>query len=201
MSLAHDGHVARPATADDFERLTAVLQGAFASDPVHVWMFPDERSRRRRQARLFRRVLAIYARAGAIWTTEDLAGASLWEPPREGGPGVVQFLDFLFNVVPVFGTRAGKVARAMAPLASLHPREPHWYLAILGSDPGRQRSGVGRAVLEPVLERCDRDGMPAYLEASREGNIGYYERYGFELIAPYQLPDGPSIYRMVRPPR
>ena len=191
--------MARRATGEDFERLAEVLQRAFATDPVHLWMFPDESSRLRRQARLFRRVLAIYARAGAIWTTEDVAGASLWEPPRQSAPTVTQFMDFLLNIVPVFGRRAFTVARAMGPLAMLHPKEPHWYLAILGSDPERQRSGVGRALLAPVLARCDRERLPAYLEASREENIAYYERFGFELIAPYELPDGPSVYRMVRP--
>lgn len=191
----------RPAAQGDLERLAEVLLGAFAVDPVHLWMFPHEASRRRRQARLFRRVLSIYAHSGAIWTTEDLAGAALWEPPRQGGPPVSQFFDFLLSIVPVFGCRALTVARAMAPLATLHPREPHWYLAILGSDPSRQRSGVGGALLAPVLRCCDEEGLPAYLEASRAQNIAYYERYGFELIAPYELPGGPSVYRMLRTPR
>lgn len=192
---------ARPATEADFEVLTQVLKGAFEVDPVHLWMFPDPSQRASRQLRLFRRVLAIYARSGAIWTTDDRAGAALWEPPRLGGPTVSQFFDFLFGVVPVFGRRAWTVARGMGPLATLHPPEPHWYLAILGSDPRHQRSGVGRALLAPILRRCDDEGLPAYLEASREQNVPYYERYGFELVAPYALPDGPSVYRMVRRPR
>ncbi len=201
MGIAGRGCGARPATEADFERLLEVLLGAFAVDPVHLWMFPDQASRRRRQTRLFRRVLSIYARSGAIWTTDDLAGAALWEPPRHDNPTISQFFDFALSVVPVFGCRALTVVRGMAPLATLHPQEPHWYLAILGSQPSRQRSGVGRALLQPVLRRCDDEGLPAYLEASREENIGYYERYGFELIAPYALPRGPSVYRMVRAPR
>ena len=32
--------------------------------------------------------------------------------------------------------------------------------------PELQGRGIGSALMQPVLERCDRDGMPAYLEAT-----------------------------------
>ncbi len=201
MVTAHMRSDVRPAASGDLEGLIDVLQRAFAADPVHMWMFPDAATRVLRQRRLFRRVLAIYARNGAIWTTDGIDGAAIWEPPREGSPAVSQFLDFVLSLVPVFGRRALTVARGIAPLASLRPREPHWYLAILGSEPKRQRCGVGSALLAPVLKHCDSEGAPAYLEASRPENVGYYERHGFELVASYTLPNGPSVYRMVREPR
>ena len=53
--------------------------------------------------------------------------------------------------------------------------EPHYYLAILGADPLFQRSGRGqRRARSPMLERCDTEGVPAYLETQKEENLAYY---------------------------
>jgi hypothetical protein len=52
----------------------------------------------------------------------------------------------------------------------------------------------------PVLERCDREGEPAYLESSKEQNIPFYSRHGFEVTGQLDLPDGPSMWPMWREP-
>ncbi|HXC51906.1 MAG TPA: GNAT family N-acetyltransferase [Candidatus Limnocylindrales bacterium] len=192
----------RPATSADFPRLAETLVRAFASDPFHLWLFPDAAGRYERQRRLFERVLAIYGKHGVVYTTPDFSGVAMWDPPREGGPSLVELLAFVFRVLPVFGTRAGLIARGMAPMATLHPDEPHWYLSVLGTDPSRQKNGVGTSLLRPVLERCDAGGYAAYLEASRIENVPYYERFGFEVVAPLAMPkDGPVVYRMKRDAR
>ena len=36
--------------------------------------------------------------------------------------------------------------------------------------------------MQPVLERCDADGIPAYLESTKERNVGFYEQHGFAVI-------------------
>ena len=37
-------------------------------------------------------------------------------------------------------------------------------------------------MISPILERCDHDGLPAYLESSKEKNIPFYRRHGFEVL-------------------
>lgn len=187
---------------DDFPRLAEVLTRAFAADPFHQWLFPDAARRPARQRLFFDRILEIYAKHGVVCTTADRAGAALWDPPRSSGPSLAELVAFVLRVLPVFGWRFLRIAEGMAPMASLHPQEPHWYLSILGADPARQRSGVGASLLRPVLARCDEEGTAAYLEASRIENVPYYERFGFEVVAPLAMPrGGPVVYRMMRPPR
>ena len=82
-----------------------------------------------------------------------------------------------------------------------HYREPHWYLSTLGTDPEAQGRGLGSAMLAPVLGLCDEDGWPAYLESSKESNIPFYERHGFRVTGEIQVPDGPKLWPMLRPPR
>jgi len=192
----------RAAERSEFPHLADVLVRAFWLDPFHQWLFPDEDARPRRQRLLFERVLEIYGRHGAVYTTDDGAGAALWDPPRENGPSLLELVTFVIRVLPVFGVRAFRIAQGMAPMATLHPEEPHWYLSILGADPACQRSGVGTALLRPILQRCDLEGTSAYLEASRIENVPYYERFGFEVVAPLAMPvGGPVVYRMKRAPR
>lgn len=194
--------VVRNAEPDEFPHLAEVLVRAFWSDPFHRWLFPDEAQRPRRQRLLFERVLAIYDRHGVVYTTDEGEGVALWDPPREGGPSLSELLSFVVRVLPVFGARAWQIAQGMAPMASLHPPEPHWYLSILGTDPERQRGGVGSALLLPVLQECDEEGISAYLEASRVENVPYYERFGFEVVAPLAMPSGgPVVYKMKREPQ
>jgi GNAT superfamily N-acetyltransferase len=189
------------AKRSEFPHLADLLVRAFWLDPFHQWLFPDQALRPARQRLLFERVLSIYDRHGRVYTTEEISGVALWDPPRDGGPSLSELFSFVVRVLPVFGARAFRIAQGMAPMATLHPEEPHWYLSILGTDPDHQRSGVGATLLQPVLRRCDREGTSAYLEASRIENVPYYERFGFEVVAPLQMPaGGPTVYRMKRAP-
>ena len=87
----------------------------------------------------------------------------------------------------------------LAEMSEVHPSEPHWYLEGLGTHPDWQRRGLASAVLDPVLEQCDADRLPAYLETQRETNVPFYRRHGFEVIGTKQLPDGgPNMWLMWR---
>jgi GNAT superfamily N-acetyltransferase len=72
---------------------------------------------------------------------------------------------------------------------------------MIGVAPGRQGEGLGTALIGSVLDRCDREGLPAYLEASSVRSRRLYERLGFEPAGPVlQLPDGPAMWPMWREP-
>jgi ribosomal protein S18 acetylase RimI-like enzyme len=87
-------------------------------------------------------------------------------------------------------------------IESMHPHEPHWYLATLGTAVEQQGKGIGSALMAPVLTHCDREGVPCYLESSKERNVPFYRRHGFEVVKEVQIPgDGPSLWTMWRDPR
>jgi ribosomal protein S18 acetylase RimI-like enzyme len=83
-----------------------------------------------------------------------------------------------------------------------HPEEPHWYLAVIGSDPTVRGQGFGQALMRSRLDRCDAEYCPAYLESSKPENVPYYERFGFTVTREIGLPDGgPTMWAMWRDPR
>jgi hypothetical protein len=50
-----------------------------------------------------------------------------------------------------------------------------------------------------MLAAADKAGMPAFLETADATNIGYYERFGFNVTGQAQLPrGGPTINLMWR---
>jgi ribosomal protein S18 acetylase RimI-like enzyme len=96
--------------------------------------------------------------------------------------------------------RAG--LRYLTETEKLHPKEPHWYLAVIGVEPERQGEGVGGQLLAAVLDRLDATGVPAYLETSTGANVGWYRRHGFDVQQEVQpAPAGPPVWTMWREPK
>jgi len=93
------------------------------------------------------------------------------------------------------------VFAVMEQMARYHPREPHWYLPLIGVDPIQQGKGLGSALMRHGLIRCDREKKLAYLESTNKKNVPLYERAEFELIGTIQAGMSSPLYPMVRTPR
>ena len=79
--------------------------------------------------------------------------------------------------------------------------EPHWYLAVIGVDAAHQGRGLGSKLMKDALERCDHEGLPAYLESTNPANLTLYERHGFRAAGEIRIGDGPIVTPMLRPAR
>jgi predicted N-acetyltransferase YhbS len=55
--------------------------------------------------------------------------------------------------------------------------------------------------MNAVLEKADAEGVGAYLESSKDTNVPYYRRFGFEVVGEIHHPNGPTMWRMWRDPR
>lgn len=58
----------------------------------------------------------------------------------------------------------------------------HWYVLVLGVSPEAQGTGLGRALLEPVIDRARAEGLPCYLETAQPKNLGFYQHLGFRVL-------------------
>ena len=187
-------------TRDDIRPIAAALARAFEDDPVAVYIFPDPARRPRGLERFFRlQVGRTFLRRGEAWTTTELAGGAFWLPPSSPRPGLRELIE-QFPMVPLLGRRLLTTLRLIGLMEQHHPKVPHWYLGTLGTDPPYQGRGVGSALLRPVLERCDEEGTPAYLESSKASNIPFYRRHGFEVTKELEVPGGPVLWLMWRAP-
>jgi ribosomal protein S18 acetylase RimI-like enzyme len=191
----------RKATSQDRPVVVATLARAFHDDPVMKWLFPwDDRRPQILQA-FFDVAMHLYLRKDQVELYGDSLGAALWAPPGEWRVGPLDMVRNMPRLLPVMRSRALRGMQVMTHVEKHHPHEPHEYLAVLGTEPEHQGEGIGSALLRSMLERCDREGMPAYLESSSEGSKRLYIRHGFEVTRELPLPpDGPPVWCMWRDP-
>ena len=190
------------ATAEDVPRLAALLGRALADDPLNRHLVPDDARRARVLPEGFSEQLRrVFLPHGSVLTTTDRAGAALWLGPGVQPLTLREQLRLLPGMVRMFGLRGVTAAmRAMAELDRRAPREPHWHLSVLGVAPDRRGTGVGSALLRPVLERCDHGARPAYLETANPANLPLYARHGFAVRDEVELAAGVRVWTMLRSP-
>jgi ribosomal protein S18 acetylase RimI-like enzyme len=193
----------RLATQDDVDGMAECLAQAFADDPVMQWLFGEQPPRPLKYLRPFfahegRRHLGHHT----VYTADGHPGASYWDPPGHWKTSIFGMLPMAPTMIGGIGRRLVKALRTLGQMEKVHARHPdHYYLAVLGTHPDHRGEGTGAALMAPVLERCDAEGLGAYLESSKETNIPYYRRYGFEVVDDITFPGGPTLWPMWRDPQ
>lgn len=188
------------ATADDAPLIGRTLVRAFDDDPMMRWFFPDDASREVRLGRYFTTVFTRqYVRHGRCERTA--VAAAFWVPP-EALDKAVPDAETIQELQDILGDRAPLFRDAVEATARHAPRDPHWYLALIGADPAAQGRGHGAALLRSGLAQADAAGMPVRLESSKPSNLPFYEHFGFTVREEQQLPGGgPVLWAMERLPR
>ncbi len=190
----------RPARSDDIGQLSRTLALAFYSDPVYEWFFPRAGNRIEKMQRLFAVFLGRLIPLNTVFTTAGLEGASLWISPRRtisNWRSTKQNLRILWAL----GNGVLRSIRWWLAVESKQPRYPHWELFLVGVVPASQGKGIGGALLQPMLARCDEEQVPIYLDTGNRKNVAFYQRYGFEVKMEIVLPKGPTVFQMIRNPQ
>ena len=199
------GWMVRLVGRPDVPPLAAVLGRAFHDDPVMAWIMPDDQQRRRRLPMMFavllRRYYLAHRATELVTDGRTVLGGAMWAPPGRWLPSAWRQLAALPSLGYALRSRLGAASATSTELARVHPRQPHWYLVGIGTDPPAQGRGVGSELLRSRLTRCDAAGLPAYLEASKEANVGYYQRFGFTVTRQVKIArGGPTLWPMFRRP-
>jgi GNAT superfamily N-acetyltransferase len=191
----------RQSSPAEIDGLSAVLAAAFEDDPVISWLLPNPTRRRSQLGLFFRLELRhVVFPAGHAWTTHGATGASLELPPGKWRMPLGAQLRHGPEFTRVFGVRLPLALGLITLMESRHLREPHYYIPYIGVAPHAQGQGLGTALLRPTLERCDREGVPTYLEATSERNAALYLRLGFQQLDELKLGNSPPLWPMRRAP-
>jgi GNAT superfamily N-acetyltransferase len=180
-----------PASKDRVPALASLLGRAFVDDPMIVWPFGADRLDV--VTGFFLVFDELIAANGWLWEAGDGDGVAAWIPP--GSDAEMMDIDrALRHMLEGAQQRHGELWEW---IAERFPDEPFWYLDHIAVESDRRGSGIGTALIEHGLAFARRDGVTAFLETGRPGNVLYYERRGFRTFLDEDSPGGgPHIWFM-----
>lgn len=213
-------------TEADIAGSVKAIQEAFADDPYNNWMFDKSKFSTERNSVS----LAIRCRWGmrnALFYvakeegSDKVLGIAMWLRPQPSGQPQswhdwIEDWRMWFNqgLMNLWYGRGGlNVKRyyiwkkAQDDVHSEVWKDPrgYYFLNIMVVLPEYQGHGIGRRLVTAVTDQADAEGMPCYLEASRDvPNIQIYERLGFQFVKKLVCDDDGekcTLYTMVREPK
>jgi GNAT superfamily N-acetyltransferase len=177
-----------------------MLARVFDKDPHFNWLVRQDGRREEALYQLFQLLLGdMPGEQGEVHVSDDGKGVAIWYPPGTGRLPLRRQLAFLGAYLPICGWRSFPSRVMGLQIMEAHrPSRPHFYLQVIGVE--KRGLGHGRALIEPVLRRCDDLLLPAYLETGNPSNLGFYERLGFRMAGTYALPGGLKLWALLREP-
>jgi ribosomal protein S18 acetylase RimI-like enzyme len=178
---------------NDVLKADAVLTDAFRHDPL--WNRVLAKSKADQQTGLFEVPIRYCLRYGEVyatsenlegiitWVPGDLADMPIWQLIRSGAiwSGLKMAIQLYSKLGPVF-----------KPIE--HDRKenmkgsPFIYLPAIGVASEFQGQGFGGKLLCALIAESEQARIPLYLETESEGNVRWYERFGFESVKQINLP-------------
>ncbi|MGJ8668390.1 MAG: GNAT family N-acetyltransferase [Oceanococcus sp.] len=191
----------RTVAKESIARLAAITADAFRDDPFNNWMFTQQKYKHQMYLGFAKHVYTPHGFCQILSEKDQALAATMWMLP--GGmfktplamyPALVK--SFLFDD-GISGARRGLMTGNA--MEAHHPQEPHAYLFTVGVMGKARGRGLGRRLIQPVLDACDRSGTMAYLENSNPANTRFYQSLGFERVAMIEpIPGCPPLEAMQR---
>jgi ribosomal protein S18 acetylase RimI-like enzyme len=163
------------------------LARAFMNDPIQIYALPDTEERKNKSPDHFAAILQYGLMFGDVYASENAGGAVVWlrpgetkitpEQAQQGGLG---------KLTQILGQEASDrffaVFDFLEPYHRKDATEPHWYTWVVGVDPALQGTGLGRALLTPVMDIARSNKTPVYLETAGLSTIPFYIKLGFRMV-------------------
>ncbi|KZT70571.1 hypothetical protein DAEQUDRAFT_725087 [Daedalea quercina L-15889] len=121
----------------------------------------------------------------------ELLGYALWMPPgqelfataEQREQGLNDFMDSLTEVVKQYYKDV--YLKEFPDFVNMCMNSPTgktdaWWLNNFCVHPARQKQGIGRRLIEVVMQKAKQEGHTVALAATRDQNVAVYESYGFK---------------------
>jgi GNAT superfamily N-acetyltransferase len=180
---------------------------AFENDPYTLYEIPDMKKRANLHfAFEFYMKFALYEGAEGYTTSPACEGVAIWSNPENKRHSLGSFFH---SGNPFLPLRCGfryisiemRVNSFCEKIKKTYAPKSHMYLALLAVNPVHQKKGIASALVKPMLDRCDREGLPCYLETQNAKNVSMYNHFGFKTVYEGIFPGTPTpLFAMLRKP-
>ena len=188
-------------TKDQVKSAAKIAARAFQDYPLWKSLFLDASKKHKYLINTFEFTIRHGILYGEAYATPNLEGVAIWANPDKINLNIVDIiragglkLSYKVGSTILFDLGLKRILRFMKSMDFLEKTHKrlvpfrHWYLAALAVDTDHQGKGHASALLEPMLARIDREGLPLYLETQKEKNVALYERFGFKVLEKAKIP-------------
>ena len=192
-----------PLDIKDTEKVTEVLFAAFEQDPLMRYFFGNE------YQNLARYLMQYVCKLGdlsdlLLWGAfieEELTGVALITPPEVDDRNRQEMTQAEEQLAIAVGEAViARIERYFQVKEVNKPKQPHFYLDVLGVLPKSQGQGVGKALIEK-LHKISEEYTLSYgiaLDTENERNLDFYRRLGYLVSTTTDL-DEVKVWSMFRP--
>ncbi len=194
------------ASKEDISRLSEVSADAFENYPLHMWFCKEKYNKKTIKLLIESSLKSMDENCIIYADSPEMNGFAVW---CLGFTGIktISFLAhggvkmFFHGGFPLIKKLLDYEALAMK-LKEKYTTSADWYLYNLTVASHAQRKGIGKKLLQPMLDFCDRNNKSAYLETNKNANVSIYEKFGFELKEKCSLLGSDYMhYAMMRTPK
>lgn len=193
-----------PLDIKDTEKAIEVLFAAFDGDPLMYYFFGNEYQNLAKYAMQYMCNLA-YLSDSLLWGAfirGELTGVAQITPPEVGDRNkpeeVAEAEEQL--AIAVGEAVTVRIERYFQVKSANKPKQPHFYLDILGVLPAIQGQGVGKALIEKLHKISEESTASCgiALDTENDRNLDFYRHLGYSVSTITDL-DEVKIWSMFRP--
>lgn len=189
-------------TPDEVGDAMGVLARGMRDNPNHVAAFGhDPGLRLLRLGNFFERLKSIeeWQALVARDAGRRIVGVMAVTRPGECGPSSPRKVRSLSSFYAEDPDAAPLVARWVEAWRDRDPDERHWHLGPFAVEARLQERGIGSDLLRVFCAQMDAGRENAYLETDMRRNVGFFRRFGFEVIAEHPVLGATNWFMIRRP--
>ncbi|WP_053406450.1 N-acetyltransferase [Persicobacter sp. CCB-QB2] len=176
----------KKAEAKDKNTVVNILTTSFARDAHIQWLL--EKSDYEQKVPLLMAYLFEEAiRSGVVYLTEDETAAAIWKGGKKM-PFSWKWLGVNLEMLLKLGlpTIIRNLQTVKFTSKHLAEAEQYYNLYSLGVLPESRGKGYASLLMDAVLEKKQKEGVPVYLETASLRNVSIYEKKGFVTYSEYK---------------
>jgi len=175
-----------------------VLARTFSKNPLHVAAFGTDAVVKRNRV-FFHVGLSLFCgRRLVVIGGSKILGFMHWVDSPGCNFSVGQRLSLVPAMLRGFGIKSSlRVGSWLSTWAKNDHTCLHWHFGPIGVDRENQGKGVGRLLMEIFCSALDENAALGFLETDKQENVGFYKRFGFEVVKEVQV-IGTTTYFMAR---
>lgn len=170
------------AVPQDKKQVVDILSAAFYENKSVNYILAQDGRKLNRIRHLMGYAFEMCSMFGQVYLSNDRKACALFVFPelkKHTFKSVWLDIKLIFNVVGFFKLKP--VLQREGEIKAIQPLKRMAYLWFIGVDPNFQHTGIGKKLMDGLIEIMEKENRPIYLETSTIENLPWYKKFDFEI--------------------